>query len=67
MSTYAIDIQGEDGSRGPYDSVGDVAATLKEYAEQNPDDPNFGRVRITEMRPGSTVGIDRSVWDFIEQ
>ena len=43
----------------------EVRETLEEYRQRNPG-TNWGNVMVHEMRPSSTVGTERAVFDFID-
>jgi hypothetical protein len=47
-------------------NVAEVTETLEEFRQRNPGTLWAG-VMIHELRPSSTVGIERSVFDFVEQ
>ena len=55
MSTYAIRIEGEDGTRNVYFTAADVLAALAEYAETT-GDAEYARVTVWEMRALSSAG-----------
>lgn len=66
MSDYALMIDGADS--GPY-SEAELRERLEAYRNAHPDDRTFSKVRIHEMRPesGSTIGIERSAFDFVNE
>ena len=49
VSTYAIRIEDEDGTRNVYFSAAEVLAALEEYAEAS-GDAEYARVAVWEMR-----------------
>lgn len=67
MSSYALDIEGQPGTRGPLSTPEEVAAALEEYRASHPGDPEFAHLHVWEMPPHATVGTERSVWDFIDR
>jgi hypothetical protein len=44
----------------------EVMETLEEYRRRHPG-TLWGNVIIHEMRPGSTMGTERSVFDFVDE
>ena len=67
MSTYAIEIRDEEGTRGQYFTPDEVAAALEEYRATHVDDPEFTRVVVWEMSRHGSVGTERSAWDFVDE
>jgi len=63
VSEYALKIGDEDS--GPYTEA-ELREKLEEYRAANPG-TLFAEVEIWEMKPGGTVGTERSVYDFIPQ
>ena len=55
MSTYAIRIEGEDGTRNVYFTAADVLAALEEYTEKT-GDAEYARVTVWEMRGLGSAG-----------
>jgi hypothetical protein len=66
VSEYALKLLDEEGTRGPF-SADELRDALERYRSEHPDDEAFGRVHMWEMRPGSSVGIPRSVFDFVDE
>ena len=55
MSTYAVRVEGQDGTRNVYFTASEVLAALKEYA-QTTGDTEYAQVSVWEMRSLGSAG-----------
>ena len=66
MNSYGISIEGELETHGPFTGEG-VSDALRRYRADHPEDEELHRVSVWEMSEGGTVGLERSVWNFISR